>query len=420
MIRILQLCNRVPWPPNDGGAIAMLNMTKGFYGLGQELHLLCLNTRKHHINEPDLPPLFKSLASFKTVDINTGINPIGAFMNLVFTRKSYHISRFYSKEFEKELIKTLKSQDFDIIQIEGLHLCLYIDAIRQYSHAKISLRAHNLEYLIWERLADSEGNQLKRMYLNILTKRLLNFEANAVKKVDFLIPITHADAELFGEMEAKAAIFVSPAGLDMQDYVIDKSKREWPGLFHLGALNWMPNVQGIEWFLKEIWPKLHSAFPKLKFYIAGRNMPGWLKKLDRVGVVAIGEVDNAVDFMNSKSIMVVPLLSGSGMRIKIIEGMALGKTIVSTTIGAEGIDYEDETNILIADDPEEFVSAIKKCINNPEMANRLGKNARLLAEKEYSNSSLVGKLVEFYEEKIKKSSPSFPGEMPVVDNNGAF
>jgi len=399
-MRILQLCNRVPWPPNDGGAIAMLNMTKGFYNSGQELHLLCLNTRKHQVNVQDLPEMFKKLASFKAININTDIKALDAAFNLVFSRKSYHISRFYSGDFERELVKTLQSKEFDIIQIEGLHLCLYINIIRKYSKAKVSLRAHNLEYLIWERLADSERNPLKSKYLEILTKRLLNFEAKAIKKVDFLIAITEADAELFQTMDTDASIFVSPAGLDLEDYVTDKSKKEWPGIFHLGALNWMPNVQGIEWFLKEIWPKLHTVFPKLKFYIAGRNMPEWLKKLDRVGVVPVGEVENAVDFMNSKSIMVVPLLSGSGMRIKIIEGMALGKTIISTTIGAEGIDYEDETNILIADEPEEFVNAIKKCINNVEFANRVGKNARQLAEAEYSNKSLIGKLIGFYEEKI--------------------
>jgi len=379
----------------------MINMTRGFYNSGLELHLLCLNTRKHHVSVQDLPEIFKNLASFKAVDINTDITTLGAAFNLVFTQQSYNISRFYSKDFERELIKTIESQEFDVIQIEGLHLCLYINTIRKYSKAKISLRAHNLEYLIWERLADAERNPVKRMFLNILTKRLLNFEAKAIKKVDFLIPITEADADFFREMETNAAIFVSPAGLDLEDYIIDRSKKEWPGIFHLGALNWMPNVQGIEWFLKEIWPDLHGAFPKLKFYLAGRSMPDWLKKLDRVGVVPIGEVDSAVDFMNSKSIMLVPLLSGSGMRIKIIEGMALGKTIISTSIGAEGIDYEDETNILIADEPEEFINVIKKCINNPEFANRIGKNARQLAEKEYSNKSLIGKLIGFYEEKIK-------------------
>ncbi len=162
----------------------------------------------------------------------------------------------------------------------------------------------------------------------------------------------------------------------------------------------MPNVQGIEWFLKEIWPGIHTQFPELKFYIAGRNMPEWLKKLGKVGIIAIGEVSNAIDFINSKSIMVVPLLSGSGMRIKIIEGMALGKTIVSTSIGAEGIEYEDNVNILIADQPDEFVKAIIKCVKNPEFASRIGNYAQKFAHKEYSNTSLVNNLVGYYHQKI--------------------
>jgi glycosyltransferase involved in cell wall biosynthesis len=306
----------------------------------------------------------------------------------------------FSRDFEKELIALLQANEFDIIQMEGLHICLYIPIIRKYSKAKIALRAHNLEYVIWERLAETERNPIKRFYLDILAKRLVNFEIKAVKAVDFIVPMTEVDAETFREMAEETSLFVSPIGLDLADYVIDKSKKEWPGIFHLGALNWMPNVQAIEWFLKEIWPKLHEQYPKLRFYIAGRDMPAWLSKLSAVGVVAVGEVDSAIDFMNSKSIMVVPLLSGSGMRVKIIEGMALGKTIVSTAIGGEGIDYENDKNIIIADEPQDFINAIKKCLNNPEFAARLGKNARQLAEKEYDNLALVKKLVGFYVQEL--------------------
>ncbi len=111
-MRILQICNRVPWPPNDGGAIAMLNMTKGFYHAGQELHLLCLNTRKHHVDSQDVPKLLKDLWSYKFIDINTDIKALNAAVNLFFTQKSYHISRFYSREFEKELVKILQQYDF--------------------------------------------------------------------------------------------------------------------------------------------------------------------------------------------------------------------------------------------------------------------------------------------------------------------
>jgi glycosyltransferase involved in cell wall biosynthesis len=396
-MRILQLCNRVPFPPHDGGAIAMLNMTKAFHKLGHQLHLLCLNTRKHYISPDRLPPLFKELASYKAIDIDTDLSSFNAFTNLVFTRKPYHISRFYSRGFEKELIAALKVHDFDIIHIEGLHMCLYIDTIRKYTKAKISLRAHNLEYLIWERMAENTRNPIKKYYLNILAARLLNFEMRAVHKIDALVPITVTDALVFKDINKQLPIFVSPTGLDLDDYNTDKKKQEWPGIFHLGALDWMPNIQAIEWFLSEVWPKVHKDNPKLKFYIAGRNTPEHLKQLKTVGIEVVGEVENAVDFMNSKSIMVVPLLSGSGMRIKIIEGMALAKTIISTTIGAEGIHYTDQKDIIIADTPEAFYFAIKKCLQNQDFANQVGKSARLLAEKEYSNLVLVEKLVGFYE-----------------------
>ncbi|MBL4715011.1 MAG: glycosyltransferase [Bacteroidia bacterium] len=116
--------------------------------------------------------------------------------------------------------------------------------------------------------------------------------------------------------------------------------------------------------------------------------------LPNVGM--IGEVENAIDFMNSKSIMVVPLLSGSGMRIKIIEGLALEKAIVTTSIGAEGINYEDGKNLLIANNPNEFVTQIERLITDKELVNNLGANARKLIEIEYSNIKLVENLVEEY------------------------
>jgi polysaccharide biosynthesis protein PslH len=396
-MRILQLCNRIPYPPHDGGAIAMLNMTRAFLELDHDLHLLCLNTKKHHINTEALPDLFKNLASFKAIDIDTDVKMINAAVNLVFSRRSYNISRFYSSKFEKALTETLKANEFDIVHIEGLHMCLYINTIRRYTQARICLRAHNLEYLIWERLADHEANPLKRQYLNILAHRLLKFEVKSALKVDAIIPITETDAEVFTELAPGKPVFVSPAGLDLEEYVINRSRQEWPGIFHLGALNWLPNQEAMEWFLKEIWTKVHKEFPNLKFYVAGRDCPPWLTPLSKVGVVTVGEVESAIDFMNSKSIMVVPLLSGSGMRIKIIEGMALGKTIISTTIGAEGIHYTHEENILIADEPEAFFFALKKCIKNHEFARRVGNNARKLAEKEYSNLKLVVELITFYQ-----------------------
>ena len=123
-------------------------------------------------------------------------------------------------------------------------------------------------------------------------------------------------------------------------------------------MNWLPNKEGIKWFLDEVWPIIHQALPDLKIYLAGREMPSWLLELNLSNVKVIGEVPDAHEFIRSKSISIAPLLSGSGIRIKIIESMAMGKAVVATTIGAEGINYTTGKDIMIADTPEAFCEAV--------------------------------------------------------------
>lgn len=399
-MRILLLCNRVPWPPTSGGAIASVNIIKGLHQLGHSLHLLCLNTKKSFVSKEETPDLFKELDSYRAVYINTDIDPIGALYNLLFSKESYHISRFHSKAFSEKLIYVLQNFKFDVIQLEGLHISIYLPIIRKYSKAKVVLRAHNIEFLIWERLAAAEKNPLKKWYVSLLAQRLKNYELAVMNKFDAIVPITEYDAQTFRELSCTVPLHVSPTGLDLDDYQIDTSAAEFPSVFHLGALDWMPNLQALEWFLAEVWPKIHAQNPSLKFYIAGRNMPNSIKSLQVAGVEVVGEVEDAKVFMSSKSIMVVPLLSGSGMRIKIIEGMALAKTIVSTSIGAEGIAVENGKNILIADDADAFAEAVLRCVKDRDFALNFGNNARKLIEEKYSNLSLVKQLAAFYENEL--------------------
>lgn len=378
----------------------MLNMTKAFHKLGHKVTLLALNTNKHYFDVNKLPDDVKKMAEIKAVNINTDVTPGGAIASLI-KGNSYNISRFYSNDFEKELIKTLQGQEFDVIQLEGLHISIYLDTIRKYSKAPVVMRAHNVEYVIWERLAQTEKNPVKKWYLGILAKRLKNYELKVMNKLDAIIPITENDADIFKKEGCKVPLFVSPTGLNLEDYPLQLNKTEWPSLFHLGALDWMPNQQAVKWFLDEIWPELYQKFPQLKFYLAGRHMPQWLSDLKQEGVVVVGEVESAVDFMNSKSIMVVPLQSGSGMRIKIIEGMALAKTIVSTSIGAEGIEYTNGHDIIIANDKSSFIKHISYCLENRAYAEQTGINARHLIEEKYTNLKLVEKLLEFYKKKTE-------------------
>ncbi len=163
----------------------------------------------------------------------------------------------------------------------------------------------------------------------------------------------------------------------------------------MGALDWLPNQEAVKWLLDNVWPSIYKEFPKLKFYIAGRRPPQWLKDLRIDGVEVVGEVDDAAAFIKSKAIMPVPLFSGSGMRVKIIEGMMLKKAIVSTTIGIEGIIHKDGKDVLIANTPQEFIDSIRKLIWKEDFYKSICFNARENAKRNYSNKVLAEKLNGF-------------------------
>jgi glycosyltransferase involved in cell wall biosynthesis len=393
--------NKVPWPPKDGGAIACLNMTKGFSMLGHEVTVLCMNTTKHHVRIKDLPVQIRSRAEFRLVEVPASINWFEAAVNLVFSKLPYNAERFISDNFNLELIKLLTEKHFDIIQLEGLYLCPYIPVIRKYSEALIAYRAHNIEFEIWERTAKL-SNGIRSKYLRNLSKRIKLFEKSYLNQYDILIPITDRDGIILDSMGNTKARHTSQTGIDFASLVPTAKKLEFPSLFHIGALDWAPNQEGLIWFFEHCWTPIRKENPELKFYLAGRNAPEWLEKhFKREGVEYLGEINDAYGFINSKAIMVVPLFSGSGMRIKIIEGMALGKPIVTTDIGTEGIPTENGTNILIANNAAQFVDAIIKLINNRDLAEQIGRNAIGFIQEKFDNLSQAGSLIDFYRKHIQ-------------------
>lgn len=397
-MRILQLMNKVPWPPKDGGAIACLNMTKGFSMLGHEVTVLSMNTSKHHIRIKDMPADLRSKADFRLVEVPASINWLEATLNLLFSNLPYNAQRFISDEFSFELVKLLTEKSFDVIQLEGLYLCPYIPVIRKYSEALIAYRAHNIEYEIWERTATlSKG--LRSKYLKNLSRRIKRFEVSYLNSYDLLVPITDRDGLILDKLGNNKPRHTSQTGIDFASLVPTARKLEFPSLFHIGALDWAPNQEGLIWFFSNCWPKIHSQNPELKFYLAGRNAPDWFERLIKLeGVEYLGEINDAYDFINSKAVMVVPLFSGSGMRIKIIEGMALGKPIVTTDIGTEGIPTENGKNILIANDADRFTDAITELINDRDLSNRIGKSAIGFIQEKFDNLVQAEALIEFYKQ----------------------
>ena len=393
----LLLCNKSPYPAKEGGPIAMNAIIEGLVKAGHKIKVLAINTNKYNIDVNKIPAEYRKKTEIETVYIDLSIKVVDAFLNL-FTKKSYHVQRFISNDFDKKLIELLSGNKFDIIQLETLFITPYIYTIRKYSKARIVLRAHNIEYLIWERVAKSCKNPLKKFYLKHLSKTLMNYEIQALDKYDGIASITKKDADDLRNMGTQTPVIDISFGIDTAQFHVDNSKTEFPSLFHIGAMNWIPNEEGIKWFLENAWEKIHKEFPKLIFYLAGREMPQWLFNTTLPNVKVLGEVESASDFIRSKSVMIVPLLSGSGIRIKIIEGMAMGKTIISTSIGAEGINCENEKNILIANTANEFLIAIKKCVEDKNFTEKTGKNARCLIDNDHDNKKIIERLTNFYQD----------------------
>lgn len=395
-MRILQLCNKFPWPLKDGAAIASTYLARALADLGSDVTLLAMNTSKHWFDTSMLPTDFGHYSDIHTVYVDNRIRPVDAFFNL-FTDKSYHVERFADEEFAQKLSQILQEQQFDVIQLESLYLTPFIPVIRKYSSALIALRAHNVEHEIWERVAGN-SNPLKKWYLQKITPRLKQYEVEHLNDYDLVIGISERDMTQFRQLGLKKPTAVTPIGLDCRDYEADFSSFRQPlSLSFIGSLDWMPNLEGLKWFLEEVWtPVLAPSFPELTFHVAGRTAPRWLQQLKVERVVFHGEVPSSPDFLNRHSIMVVPLLSGGGMRAKILEGMACGKVVLSTSVGMEGIDARHRKECLLADTPQSFSDAIRWCYTQGGGLENMGRKARTFCCEHYDNREVGKRLLETY------------------------
>ena len=395
-MNILMLCNKSPFPPTEGGPMAMNSIVNGLIEAGHKVKILAVNSEKYHIKENDIPKEYRNKTGIELVDVDLRIKPLDAFKNL-FTDESYHVKRFISDDFKNKLIKILKKDKYDIVQLEMVYMAPYIETIRENSNAKIVLRAHNVEHLIWDRIAKKTKFLPKRWYINHLVKTLRKYELDVINKVDGIAAITYRDAAYFRGETAVPVIDI-PYGVNPDDFTPKYEVKEKPTLYHIGSMNWMPNEEGISWFLKNVWSKISKRNEEAVLNLAGRHMPKWLTNLKKKNVNVIGEVADAKEFIRDNDIAIVPLLSGSGIRIKIIESMAMGRTVVTTMIGAEGIQYSEYENIIIADTPAKMVEVICKIIKEPKEAQRIGCNARKLVEEVYDNKKIIDRLMIFYDE----------------------
>jgi glycosyltransferase involved in cell wall biosynthesis len=408
-MNILLLANKLPYPARDGGSLATLNMASGLAGCGCTVTLLAVNTSKHYFPAEQIPASITAKIRFRTALADTRIKPFRLLRNLLFSRYPYNAERFISETILTMLGQILDEQTFDVIQLEGPYLFYCLPLIRKKSKALISLRAHNIEHELWMRNALNSRNFFTRRYFRLLSGRLHKLETDLLEWVDALVPISGRDASVFASSGVRCPVYTATFGLNVSDYPITEPPPVF-SLFFLGALDWRPNAEGLEWFIKHAWPLIKARFPETRFYIAGRNAGKYYRKKSRdKNIVLAGEVDNASRFMSEHPVMIVPLLAGSGIRVKILEGMAMCRVVITTNTGLEGINARDGQEVLIANDPDTFVSAISKLESDPELLLTIGSNARKFVIENFDNLAVCQGLVNFYKEQSRWSGKSSSG-----------
>ena len=396
-MRILLLCNKSPWPPKDGGSFATLNIIRSLLARNASVTVLSLNTSKHFTRIEEIPEELIKSADYHLINIDSGINTTRLFLNLLFSKEPYNLIRFWSPEFNAELKNILKKR-FDIIQLEGLSMYLYLKTIRQNTSSPVVFRAHNIENLIWSQLADEERNLFRRCYFRILAGRLKRIEKKIGNEFDAVVPMSPSDLAWF-----KAEGLTKPSLLCVPGFAPSQIKQDTSGkcdqVHYIGALDWLPNIYGLKWFLTKVWPAVIKRIPEATFIIAGRNASKkTIAGLKGQNVVFQGEVESSADFIKNKGILVVPLFSGSGIRIKIVEGMSQGKCIVSTPAGARGVICMDRKNIFIGASPSGFADSIIELLTNSSLRSETGKNAIENVRENYNIFTSSENLMNFYRE----------------------
>ncbi|RDC63767.1 glycosyltransferase family 4 protein [Adhaeribacter pallidiroseus] len=391
-MKTLHLCNRVPFPPHDGGAILIYDVINNLHAKGIEVTVLAINTPKHF--QPDY--VLQDRARLITVFVNTNLSVVKAFFNL-FTSIPYIFERFVSPAYTTRLIHLLQTETFDVIQVEGSQMAWYVPIIRQYSKAPVVLRAHNVEYTIWQRLARHEKNFLKKIYLRYTAREVRTFEQVYFNQFNVIAAITPDDKKRIQELGIATRVEVIPAGIELSRLSEIKATPSQPQtLFIIGSLNWLPNQEGINWFLQNVWPYISQKHPEVELHIAGSSPPESLLNLKIPRVTVHGFVPDAAAFMQQYELMLVPLLSGGGMRVKIVEGMGLGKCILTTPVGAEGIQVTPGKNILMAETATEWQKMLHQYLTGKLPVLQIAHHAASLIQEEYDNKLVIEKYMTLY------------------------
>ncbi len=395
-MNILFLANLVPFPLDGGGKIFTYSVIKGLSSK-HNVDLLCFYENEDIVKAKE--ELLKVCNSITLLPIkvttkeNKKLMMFKAIKSL-FSLKPLCIEKYTIDDMKNNILSKISEKKYDVIFFNILAMYTYAPLVKRIdSSIKTVLYEQNCEALIYERYFKQTKNLFKKAFLFLESRKLRKFEKDAISTVDQLILLSDADRLALGVKKDDCNIIpigVQPASYS-KEYNNDITKKSINMLF-VGTMTWEPNNDGIIWFLEKVMP-IYRDLKEYELYIVGKNPSDTVKNLASKykNVHLMGYVGSVDEYYDKCDVLIVPLFIGSGQRVKIIEAFSRGYAVVSTSIGAEGLAYENENNILIANTQQEFEMQINRCFNG-ELLKRIGNNSKKLFEEEYSTAIITEKL----------------------------
>jgi polysaccharide biosynthesis protein PslH len=267
----------------------------------------------------------------------------------------------------------------------------------------IVLFQHNVEAMIWQRHASVATQPVKQAYMREQWRRMARFEASECRRMSSVVAVSAQDADVFRRDYGATEVHDVPTGVDTEYFVRQNQPRTAGSMVFTGSMDWMPNEDGIAWFVERVLPYIRAEVPQASLTIVGRSPTAKVKALQstEMRVAVTGSVPDVRPYLASHQLFVVPLRVGGGTRLKIYEGMAMGLPTVSTTIGAEGLPVANGEHIVLADDPESFGRACVALLNNPAACQLMGNAADLYVREHFGWDGVARTFAEFCQAAIR-------------------
>jgi glycosyltransferase involved in cell wall biosynthesis len=317
----------------------------------------------------------------------------------------YAVSKFTHPVVARAIKRRLAEEHFDVAVCDFLASSLNFP--RKLTTPTV-LFQHNVESSLWERMAAMESNPIKRMSFRIEAAKMNRYERAALRRFHHLIAVSDHDRRQMLRMDPAAQITVVPTGVDTTKFsVAPASTGNPPRIVFTGSMDWEPNIDAVEYFCRQIWPRILAQFPDARFQIVGRHPHGKVQRLASSSVQVTGTVPSVADYLRDATVVVVPLRIGGGTRLKIFEAMAMGKALVSTSIGAEGLEVEGGRELILADDPTAFANSILLLLRDAGLRRKYEKAAVELAS-QHDWSRIVLKFAEALRTATKSAREGVP------------